>query len=271
MRLCALALATAVAPVVAAGDSSCDTATAGAPVTSAPCGDATNVQLWQPLSPDASVAAALQLLPPSSSARSSAPSLCLDFQCDQTPCFVSGAYGPRAILSPCSTGSPTLRLHSSNKTIEVVSPGSGSAGGVAAGFCLDLRGAGPGLLQAYPCLADANQQWQFQEAAATATATAGTSTATAAAVDAGAQLVMLGGPCASQCITGCDAPISFCPAFHPIRDANVYDPSGPLLVRAGVLACLLVAAVLCLCFLLCVRVYARVCLWAVRGRNVVHE
>ncbi len=193
------------------------------------------VQLFAPLVAGAAAAQPLKL--------ATTPALCVDFVCDQTPCFAPGQYGPAAVLAPCSASSATLRLFA-NGTVVVVSGGVLNASTYTPGFCLDMRGgdesSSHGVVQAYPCVGSPNQEWDFRRPSATDDSGADGSSSAIASDDCGPQdaacrLVVRAGPVAQTCATGCALPFSssFCPSYHPIRDANVYDPSGPLLVSGG--------------------------------------
>lgn len=144
------------------------------------------------------------------------PKLCLDFVCDQDPCFKSGSYGPNAVLAECSEASPTFLLQQGflgmeDATVTVASQGVAPT----KDYCLDLRGGHD--VQAYPCVGSANQRWSIGKSS---------------------RIIVGGGSSQGWCVAGCSdipAPVlAFCPRFHPIRDAGVYDPSGPLLDDNGI-------------------------------------
>lgn len=135
------------------------------------------------------------------------PRLCLDFVCDQTPCFADGKYGPDAFVRPCGNSSAAFVV-GADGTVRV---SGGAAGVLPPAACLDVRGGK--TLQAYPCVGSPNQQW---------------------AVDADGRLVAKqGAQCAAGCASAPVDPASFCPRYHPIHNAGVYDPSGPLLDASG--------------------------------------
>ena len=179
-----------------ASNGACDRGINGTQITAVPCDDSrvAAVLEWASL-PAVSY-------PPTTVQLKNDPSLCLDFLCDQSPCFSAGHYGPDAFLLACGAHTPTLAAHPDG-TITI--HGGGTAGGID-GYCLDLRGASD--VQAYPCVGSANQKWA-------ANATTG-------------QLVSSGGVGAGSCVVGCEHDYEYCPKLHPVTDAGVYDPSGPL-------------------------------------------
>ena len=100
------------------------------------------------------------------------PTFCLDFVCDNTPCFKDGVYGPDAAIVKCSGESPLFFPHE-NKTVTIKAPGKQHDG-----WCLDMRDHhNP---QAYPCVGSQNQKWTLS----------------------GGLLQLVGG----QCVVGCTVP-----------------------------------------------------------------
>ena len=77
-------------------------------------------------------------------------SFCLDFICDQTPCFKEWGYGPDAFIVKCESKPKTTFAAHGNKTVTMFAPGQPHDR-----WCLDMRGGrNP---QAYPCVGSKNQ------------------------------------------------------------------------------------------------------------------
>ena len=129
-----------------AATADCGTAHNGTIVTAGDC-SFPSVQQW--LSPE-------QDTPPARIVLKSDPTLCLDYQCDQNPCFVFGKYGPSAFAVKCSDASPKFSVNA-NKTITVAEANGKSIG---EGWCLDLRD-GKSNVQVYPCVRSGNQRWSL--------------------------------------------------------------------------------------------------------------
>lgn len=129
--------------VVGGAVADCTAGINGSAVTAGSCEFAT-VQAWQ--MPAMGGAGRITL--------KSDPSLCLDYVCDQNPCYLYHQYGPAAFAMKCSDTSPTWSVNANN-TITVQK--QSERADLGKGWCLDLRNHV--TVQAYPCAGNSNQKW----------------------------------------------------------------------------------------------------------------